>query len=173
MLKIGILSDTHGYVPPQLYDFFKNCDELWHAGDWGDVETYEKLRLFKPLRTVWGNIDNKDIRLEMPEHLLFRAEDLNVLIIHIGGYPGKYSHRCLDLIKSNRPDIMVCGHSHILKVMRDKTYGLMHFNPGACGMKGFHAKCTALRFEVEGKNLKNLEVWEMPRKAGFVVEDAG
>jgi putative phosphoesterase len=173
MLKIGILSDTHGYVPPQLYDFFKNCDELWHAGDWGDVETYEKLRSFKPLRTVWGNIDNKDIRLEMPEHLLFRAEDLNVLIIHIGGYPGKYSHRCLDLIKSNRPDIMVCGHSHILKVMRDKTYGLMHFNPGACGMKGFHAKFTALRFEVEGKNLKNLEVWEMPRKAGFIVEDAG
>lgn len=173
MLKIGILSDTHGYVPPQLYDFFKNCDELWHAGDWGDVETYEKLRSFKPLRTVWGNIDNKDIRLEMPEHLLFRAEDLNVLIIHIGGYPGKYSHRCLDLIKSNRPDIMVCGHSHILKVMRDKTYGLMHFNPGACGMKGFHAKCTALRFEVEGKNLKNLEVWEMPRKAGIIVEDAG
>lgn len=173
MLKIGILSDTHGYVPPQLYDFFKNCDELWHAGDWGDIETYEKLKSFKPLRTVWGNIDNKDLRLEMPEHLLFRAEDLNVLMIHIGGYPGKYSHRCLDLIKSNRPDIMVCGHSHILKVMRDKTYGLMHFNPGACGMKGFHAKCTALRFEVEGKNLKNLEVWEMPRKAGFIVEDAG
>jgi putative phosphoesterase len=173
MLKIGVLSDTHGYVPPQLYNFFKNCDEIWHAGDWGDIETYEKMKSFKPLKTVWGNIDNKELRIEMPEYLLFSVEDLSVLMIHIGGYPGKYSHRCLELIKANRPDVMVCGHSHILKVMRDKSFGLMHFNPGACGLKGFHSKCTALRFDVEGKTLKNLEVWEMPKNTENNRENAG
>ncbi len=164
MLKIGILSDTHGFVPPQLYNFFKNCDEIWHAGDWGDINTFNQLKAFKPLKTVWGNIDGKELRIEMPEHIIFKAEDLTVLMIHIGGYPGKYSHKCNELIKSNRPDVMVCGHSHILKVMRDKTYGLMHFNPGAAGQKGFHTVSTALRFEVNGKNMSKLEVWEMPRK---------
>jgi uncharacterized protein len=164
MKQIGILSDTHGFVPPQLYQFFEQCDELWHAGDWGDIETYEKLRDFKPLKTVWGNIDGKELRIEMPEVLLFETEKLKVLMLHIGGYPGKYSLKCHDLIKKHRPDIIVCGHSHILKVMRDKTYGLMHFNPGAAGVKGFHAKSTALRLTINGSRMSNLEVWEMPRK---------
>ncbi|MBP9186557.1 MAG: metallophosphoesterase family protein [Bacteroidia bacterium] len=167
MLRIGILSDTHGDIPPQLYNFFKNCDEIWHAGDWGDIDTFNKLKAFKPLKTVWGNIDGKELRIEMPEHIIFKAEELKVLMIHIGGYPGKYSHKCSELIKANRPDVMVCGHSHILKVMRDKTYGLMHFNPGAAGQKGFHAVSTALRFEVNGKNMSKLEVWELPRKTSI------
>lgn len=164
MKRIGILSDTHGYMPPQLYDFFKDCDELWHAGDWGDLQTFDAINSFKPLKTVWGNIDGKELRTEMPESVVFEAEQLKVLMIHIGGYPGKYSARCLELIKQNRPDIVVCGHSHILKIMRDKTYGLMHFNPGAAGFKGFHSLSTALRFVIDGKQMKDMEVWEMPKK---------
>lgn len=164
MKRIGILSDTHGYMPPQLYDFFKDCDELWHAGDWGDLQTFDAVNNFKTLKTVWGNIDGKELRTEMPEFIVFEAEQLKVLMIHIGGYPGKYSAKCLELIKQNRPDIMVCGHSHILKIMRDKTYGLMHFNPGAAGFKGFHSLSTALRFVVDGKQMKDMEVWEMPKK---------
>lgn len=163
MVKIGILSDTHGFIPSQVYRFLENCDEIWHAGDWGDLKTYDELKAFKPLRAVWGNIDGKDLRVEMPEYLVFEVENLKVLMIHIGGYPGKYSNKCLELIKTHRPDIMVCGHSHILKVMRDNTYGLMHFNPGAAGNKGFHAKCTALRFEIAAGKCQNLEVWEMPK----------
>jgi hypothetical protein len=102
--------------------------------------------------------------MEMPEYTIFNVEELSVLIMHIGGYPGKYTNRCSELIKANRPDIMVCGHSHILKVMRDKKYGLMHFNPGACGKKGFHSLCTAIRLEIDGKIMRNLEVWEMPKQ---------
>lgn len=164
MKRIGILSDTHGYIPPQLYEFFKDCDELWHAGDWGDLKTLDAIRNFKPLKTVWGNIDDKAIRLEMPEYTLFDCENLKVLMIHIGGYPGKYSSKCLELIKLNCPDVMVCGHSHILKVMRDKTYGLMHINPGACGYKGFHSISTAIRFVVDGNQMKDMEVWEIPKR---------
>ncbi len=164
MKRIGIISDTHGHIPSQVYRFFENCDEVWHAGDWGDLETFQQLRAFKPLKTVWGNIDGKELRLEMPEYDVFKVESMKVLMIHIGGYPGKYSHKCQELIKTHRPDIMVCGHSHILKVMRDKTYGLMHFNPGAAGLKGFHSKCTALRLEIVDNKCQNLEVWEMPKK---------
>ena len=163
MLKIGILSDTHGFVPPQLYGFFDKCDEIWHAGDWGDLETFKKLTEFKPLITVWGNIDGKELRTEMPEVQVFTREGLKILMIHIGGYPGKYSFRCSELIKLHRPDVMVCGHSHILKVMRDKTFGLMHFNPGAAGNKGFHSLCTAIRFDIDGDKMLNLEVWELPK----------
>lgn len=164
MIKVGIISDSHGFIPPQVYQFLENCDEVWHAGDWGDLKTYEECKAFKPLRTVWGNIDGKELRVEMPEYVVFEAESLKVLMIHIGGYPGKYSHKCHELIKTHRPNVMVCGHSHILKVIRDKTYGLMHFNPGAVGNKGFHSKCTALRFEVVGDKCQNLEVWEMSKK---------
>ena len=163
MIKIGVLSDTHGDFPAQLYRFFENCDQIWHAGDWGNIETYNTLKQFKPLQSVWGNIDGQELRIEMPEHAIFTVEQLKVLLIHIGGYPGKYSKKCLRLIHTHRPDIMVCGHSHILKVIRDKEFGLMHFNPGAAGLKGFHSKCTALRFTIEGKTCKNLEVWEMPK----------
>jgi putative phosphoesterase len=163
MLKVGILSDTHGFVPPQLYRFFDECDEIWHAGDWGDPEIFFQMQQFKPLKTVWGNIDGSVIRHEMPEVLCFKAEELKVLMLHIGGYPGKYSPKCLQLIKEQKPDIMVCGHSHILKVMRDKQFNLMHFNPGAAGYKGFHTQCTALRLHIDQSKLSNLEVWEMSR----------
>jgi putative phosphoesterase len=163
MKKVGILSDTHGFFNPLLYAFFKDCDEIWHAGDWGDMDTFNKLNQFKPLRTVWGNIDGRELRMEMPELSHFKVEELTVCIIHIGGYPDKYSPGFRKELDKFVPDIMVCGHSHILKVMKDKKLNMMHFNPGAAGIKGFHQVCTALRLKIDGKRMFDLEVWEVPR----------
>lgn len=163
MTKVGILSDTHGFIPPALFSFFEQCDEIWHAGDWGDLETFNKLNRFKKLRTVWGNIDGKELRLEMPEVNRFRVEELEVCMLHIGGYPDRYSPQFKKELLSGAPDVMVCGHSHILKVMRDKKLEMMHFNPGAAGIKGFHQVCTALRLNIDGKRMFDLEVWEVPR----------
>jgi uncharacterized protein len=168
MKKVGILSDTHGFIPPQLFSFFKDCDEIWHAGDWGDEKTFEQLKNFKPMRTVWGNIDGHRLRLQMPEVLHFKVEDLTVCMLHIGGYPGKYSPQCKKAFQQQMPEVMVCGHSHILKVMKDKDLGVMHFNPGAAGIRGFHSVCTALRLKIEGKRMFDLEVWEVPRNQMLV-----
>lgn len=163
MIKVGILSDTHGFIPDALFTFFEQCDEIWHAGDWGDLETFQKLKEFKKLRTVWGNIDGREVRLEMPEINRFTVEELEVCMLHIGGYPDKYSPQFRKELLNGKPDVMICGHSHILKVVRDKKLGLMHFNPGAAGIKGFHQVCTALRLNIEGKRMFDLEVWEVPR----------
>jgi putative phosphoesterase len=163
LTRVGILSDTHGYFNPALFTFFEHCDELWHAGDWGDWHTVETLKQFKPLKSVYGNIDGREIRQEFPEVNTFITEELKITILHIGGYPGKYSPLFNRILKQESPDIMVCGHSHILKVMRDEKNNLMHFNPGACGNKGFHQACTALRLKIEGKRMLDLEVWEQKR----------
>lgn len=172
MKKVGILSDTHGYLNPSLFDFFETCDEIWHAGDWGNIETYDALKKYKPLKTVWGNIDGRELRAEMPEMLQFKIEDLSVCLLHIGGYPDRYSPLFKQSLTKNKPDIMVCGHSHILKVMKDKKLDMMHFNPGAAGIKGFHQVCTALRLKIEGKRMFDLEVWEMPRNQILVQPNA-
>lgn len=164
MRKIGVLSDTHGDLPEPLLNFLQSCDEIWHAGDWGSMDLVSKLRDFRPLRAVWGNIDAPAIRHEMDEYMVFDVEGVKVLMIHIGGYPGRYSYRCEALIKTHRPDVMVCGHSHILKVMRDNNYGLLHINPGAAGFKGFHSRCTAVRFTINEGRMSEMEVWEMPKK---------
>jgi putative phosphoesterase len=161
--RVGILSDTHGYFNPALFTFFEQCDELWHAGDWGDMAAVEIVKKFKPLRSVFGNIDGREIRQEFNEVAVFTIEELKVAMIHIGGYPGNYSPHFREIAKKEKPDIMVCGHSHILKVMRDEKYNLMHFNPGAAGNKGFHSVCTALRLQIEGKRMFGLEVWEQKR----------
>lgn len=163
MIRVGIVSDTHGYIPPGVFSFFENCDEIWHAGDWGNIETYEKLRAFKPLRTVYGNIDGPELRQVMPEVLIFEVEKLKVCMLHIGGYPGKYAPQFRDILKEQHVDVMVCGHSHILKVMRDEQNQLMHFNPGAAGNKGHHQVCSALRLKIEGDRMYELEVWELKR----------
>jgi uncharacterized protein len=163
MKKVGILSDTHGFLNPKLVEFFKDCDEIWHAGDWGDIETFDKLEKFKPLRTVWGNIDGRELRLVMPEVNRFKIEELSVCILHIGGYPEKYSPQFKKELILAKPDLMICGHSHVLKVMRDKRLDLMHMNPGAAGIKGFHGVCTALRLKIEGNRMFDLEVWEVAR----------
>lgn len=164
MIKIGLLSDTHGDIHPRVFDFFAECDEIWHAGDIGPIQLTDKLAAFKPLRAVYGNIDDHLVRSNFPENLVFYCEDLKVYITHIGGYPGRYSPAALSMIKREKPGLFICGHSHILKVMPDHKHKLLHINPGAAGKYGFHDKITLVRFTVEGKKIDNLEIQEIDRK---------
>lgn len=161
MKRIGILSDTHGTIAPQVYDFFKDCDELWHAGDIG-YGVLEKLKEFKPIVAVFGNIDGQDIRFEAPRTQLFKREGMKILMTHIGGYPGHYQPSMLNLIKSEKPQIFVSGHSHILKVMYDPQYKLLHINPGSAGCQGFHKVSTLVRLTLDGTP-KDLEIMEYPK----------
>ncbi|TVQ94246.1 MAG: metallophosphoesterase [Bacteroidetes bacterium] len=163
MRRIGLLSDTHGYIHPEIPRIFKDCDEIWHAGDFGNLDTIETLRSIKPLRGVFGNIDGTDVRIEFPEFLRFRCEEVDVLITHIGGYPGNYSPAVRQIMQTKPPQLFISGHSHILKVMHDKKYNCLHMNPGAAGRSGFHKVITVIRFTIDGKNIKDLEVVEFPR----------
>lgn len=163
MKRIGLLSDTHCYVDEKILHFFKNCDEIWHAGDIGNIETYDKLLSYKPLKAVFGNIDGTDIRIVCPKFQSFKCEDVDVLITHIGGYPGKYEKEIIELFKKKVPKLFISGHSHILKVMYDKKHDLLHINPGAAGKSGLHKKQTAVRFIIDGAEIKDLEVWELDR----------
>jgi putative phosphoesterase len=159
--KILIISDTHGHLDEKLIKYIDSVDEVWHAGDIGNIEVCKKIESRKPLKAVWGNIDGQDLRITYQENLIFNCEDLKVYITHIGGYPGKYSPKPREIIMNEKPGLFICGHSHILKVMYDKHYNLLHINPGACGISGFHKVKTAIRMEVEGKEMKNLEVIEL------------
>ena len=163
MMQIGLLSDTHGFIDERLFNFFEKCDEIWHAGDIGNIQTAQKLNAFKPLKAVYGNIDNHEVRLEYPGVLRFFCEQAEVLITHIGGYPGHYEPTIKNLIQTKPPKILICGHSHILKVIYDKKFKLLHINPGAAGNSGFHQVKTAVRFSIDGSDIKNLEIWESPR----------
>ncbi len=163
MKKIGIISDTHHFIHPKIYDFFSEVDEIWHAGDIGSLETIDKLRTFKTIRAVYGNIDGTDIRMEYPEFNIFECEQTKILMIHIGGYPGRYQAKARKLIDEYKPDLFISGHSHILKVINDPSRGLLHINPGAAGKSGFHKKITLIRFRVDGKTFKDLEIMELPR----------
>ncbi len=163
MTKIGLLSDTHGYVDSKLYDFFKECKEIWHAGDIGNLEVAEKLERWKPLKAVYGNIDDQTIRKKFPENQRFKCENTEVWITHIGGYPGKYDKLVRHEIKNNPPGLFICGHSHILKVQYDNELNLLHINPGAAGKSGFHKYRTAIRFDIDNKKVKNLEIFEIQR----------
>ncbi len=160
MTKIGLLSDTHGWLNPKVFDFFKDCDEIWHAGDIGDISIADDLSAFKKLRAVYGNIDDFDVRREYPKFQIFTVEDVKVVMTHIGGYPQHYEIGIKDLLIKEKPDIFVSGHSHILKVMRDEKLNLLHLNPGAAGKIGFHKSLTMLRFDIERKNILNLELFE-------------
>ncbi|WP_185211288.1 metallophosphoesterase family protein [Sphingobacterium mizutaii] len=164
-MKIGLLSDTHGYLDDAVLKHFEKCDEIWHAGDFGSMEVIEKLEAFKPLRAVYGNIDDKDIRLKFPEHLRFHCEQVDVWMTHIGGYPGKYSPLVKPEILNNPPKLFITGHSHILKVQFDPKLQLLHLNPGAGGKQGWHQIRTAMRFEINGDKIVNLEVIELGSRA--------
>ncbi|MFA9391973.1 MAG: metallophosphoesterase [Prolixibacteraceae bacterium] len=164
MKRIGLLSDTHGFVEPKLYEFFKDCDEIWHAGDFGNIETADIIGAFKPLRGVWGNIDDHILRKSFKKHLKFRCEDVKVWITHIGGYPGHYDKSVKPGIFQDPPTLFISGHSHILKVIYDKKNGALHMNPGAAGNHGFHKVKTLLRFVIDGDRIKDLEIMEIPRK---------
>jgi hypothetical protein len=161
MTKIGLLSDTHGFLDPKLVTFFKECQEVWHAGDIGNPEILEKIRAIAPYRAVFGNIDGRDIRALCPEHWRFRCEEVDVWLTHIGGYPGRYDKGIRNDLFMEPPDLFICGHSHILKVAYDKGLEMLHINPGAAGRVGMHLQRTAIRFEISGKEIKNLEVVEL------------
>jgi hypothetical protein len=163
--KIGLLSDTHGYLDPKVKEYFKDVDEIWHAGDVGTMEVIDELRKFKPLRGVYGNIDDYNIRKELPEFSRFMVEDVEVLITHIAGKPGKYSKPALEELSKKAPKLFVCGHSHILLVQMDPRFKMLWMNPGACGYKGFHKVKTILRFEIEGEKIQNLEAIELGPRA--------
>ena len=160
MMRIGLLSDTHSWIYPGVFDFFADCDEIWHAGDIGNVSTYDKLEAFKSMRAVYGNIDGQDVRILCPEVQIFNCEDTKVLIKHIGGYPGRYDKSVRDLLGREKPDLFISGHSHILKVMYDDKRKLMHMNPGSAGRYGLHQKMTCLRFTIDGRTIKDLEILE-------------
>jgi putative phosphoesterase len=163
MTKILLLSDTHSYIGEDILKHARQADEIWHAGDIGDLKVTDALSAIKPLRAVYGNIDNAKARVEFPEDCKFKCENVKVWITHIGGYPSRYAPRVKSVIKQQTPDLFISGHSHILKVMSDKTLGLLHMNPGAAGKSGFHSVRTMLRFEIDGSEIKNLEVIEFKR----------
>ena len=161
MKRIGLLSDTHGYWDSKYEKYFSECDEIWHAGDIGTVEVAEKLAAIKPLRAVYGNIDSGDLRKMFCEKYRFKCEEVEVLIKHIGGYPGHYDASIRGSIFARPPQLFISGHSHILKVLYDKTLQCLHINPGAAGMSGFHKVRTLVRFTIDGKDIKDLEVIEL------------
>ena len=164
-MKIGLLSDTHSWLDDQVFYYFKDCDELWHAGDIGTLATATKLAAFKPLRAVHGNIDGQDIRRHYPKNLLFVCEGLQVWITHIGGKPPRYTPTILTTLQQETPDIFVCGHSHILRVMHDPQLPpLLYLNPGAAGKEGFHRVRTLLRFEINDKKVKHMQAIELGKR---------
>ena len=168
MKKIGLISDTHGYLDEQVIEHFKNCDEIWHAGDFGSIEWVNQLKSKLEavnnkaiIRGVYGNIDGQDIRAYFPENLFFTCEAVNVFMKHIGGYPGRYAPGVKDLIVKNNIQLFISGHSHILKVMYDEKTNCLHMNPGAAGKQGWHKTKTLIRFVIDGKEMKDCEVIEL------------
>ncbi|MCQ2325121.1 MAG: metallophosphatase family protein [Paludibacteraceae bacterium] len=164
MTRIGLLSDTHGYLDKRVFEYFKDVDEIWHAGDIGSAEVLQALREFKPTRAVYGNMDSGDVRYSLSEFYRFRIEDVNVLMTHIGGYPGRYNPWLLPMFAKEKPNLFVCGHSHILKVQYDSTYGFLTMNPGAAGKQGWQTVQTLLRFTIDKEKIMDLEVIELAKK---------
>ena len=161
MIRIGLISDTHNYLDPKIEKYFNSCDEIWHIGDVGTSTIINQLSKIKPVRGVYGNIDGQDIRKLFPKHLKFKCEKVNVWMTHIGGYPNRYAQDVREKIKTSPPDLFISGHSHILKVMYDKKLNLLHINPGAAGKSGFHKVKTIVRFTIDEKDIKDLEVIEL------------
>ena len=164
MKRIGLMSDTHSHLDEKIFEYFKDCDEIWHAGDIGTMELVDRLREFKPLRIVYGNIDGKIFREKIPLDERFECEGMDIWMTHIGGYPGRYNKRVKAVLEENPPDVFICGHSHILKVMPDKKHDLLHINPGACGIYGFHTVKTIIRFAIEDGKIKDMEAIELGNK---------
>lgn len=164
MKHIGLISDTHNFLDESVFKHFEKCDEIWHGGDFGTSAISDRLKAFKPLRGVYGNIDGKDIRSEFPEVATFACEDVRVLMIHIGGYPGRYSPLAKAELQTYQPKLFISGHSHILKVMYDEKLKCLHMNPGAAGKQGWHKVRTLIRFAVDGADILNCEVIELGKR---------
>ena len=163
MKKILLISDTHGYIDEKIIKYANQVDEIWHAGDIGDISVTDTLKTIKPLKAVYGNIDDQKIRSEFPLHNRFLCEKVDVWITHIGGYPKKYNPKIIDELRSNPPDLFICGHSHILKVINDKELNILHINPGAIGKHGLHNVRTMIQFEISGDKIENLSIVEFKR----------
>lgn len=161
MTRIGLLSDTHGYIDDNILRHFDNCDEIWHAGDFGTMEVADRLSAMKPLRGVYGNIDGGELRKTFPEHLRFVCEGVDVWMTHIGGYPGRYNPAIRNEIYTKPPKLFICGHSHILKVMFDEKIKCLHINPGAAGKQGWHKVRTLIKFCVSDEKIHTLEAVEL------------
>jgi putative phosphoesterase len=168
MKKIGLISDTHGYLDEKVFQHFKDVDEIWHGGDFGNAAISDALKAFKPLRGVYGNIDGYDISSEFPEELIFMCENVKVFMKHIGGYPGRYAPGVKNTIIKEKPQLFISGHSHILKIMYDSALQCLHINPGAAGLQGWHKIKTLVRFVIDGKEIKNCEVIEMGKRGSIV-----
>jgi putative phosphoesterase len=164
MIKIGLISDTHSYLDDAVFKHFENCDEIWHAGDFGSIDVADKLAAFKPFKGVYGNIDGGDIRITYPENLRFKCENVDVWITHIGGYPDRYSPLVKPEIYTNPPQLFICGHSHILKVIYDKKINCLHINPGAAGKQGWQKVRTLVRFAIDDDKIKDLQIIELGAK---------
>lgn len=173
MKRIGLLSDTHGWLDEKVFEYFKDCDEVWHAGDWGSMEVIDKLQHWSDrngktrVKGVYGNIDDQQIRSLYPEQLVFMCDGVKVMIRHIGGYPPKYNPETRKELQQHIPQLFISGHSHILKVMYDEKINCLHINPGAAGNQGWHKMRTIIRFVIEGKDIKNCEVIELGKRGMF------
>lgn len=164
MKRICLLSDSHGAFPEDIKKYIDECDEIWHAGDIGDIETADRYAAMKPFRAVYGNIDNHIVRAAYPENSRFLCEKVDVLMTHIGGYPGRYERRIKQILDTQPPQLFISGHSHILKVIFDNKYNCLHMNPGAIGFNGFHKLRTLLRFSINGKDISDLSIVELPKR---------
>ncbi len=164
MTRIGLISDTHQFIDDAVFKHFEKCDEIWHAGDFGTLEIANRLSDFKPLKGVYGNIDGYDIRSVYPEMLRWNCEDVNILMTHIGGYPGKYAPAVKEQMKTSPPKLFISGHSHILKIIYDNKFDCLHMNPGAAGKQGWHSIRTIIRFTIDDKIIKDAEVIELGKR---------
>ena len=164
MTRIGLISDTHSFLDDMVFKHFANCDEIWHGGDFGTTQLADQLASFKPLKGVYGNIDDNDIRIIYPEQLVFMCEDVKVMIRHIGGYPPKYNPETRKELAIHQPQLFISGHSHILKIIYDDKINCLHMNPGAAGKQGWHKVRTLIRFVIDGKEMKDCEVIELGKR---------
>lgn len=167
-MKVGLLSDTHGFLDQSIFEHFKYCDEVWHVGDIGDEDLLHELEAFKPVRAVYGNIDNRTLQNNLPEDLWFNVEGLTIWMTHIGGAPPNYNPRVKKILAERIPDIFICGHSHILRIKRDPKFNnMLYLNPGAAGNHGFHHIKTLVRFELKEKEVRNMEVIELGKRGAL------
>ena len=172
-MRIGLISDTHGLIPDDVFPYLEECDEVWHAGDIGDPLMIDQLKKIKPSVLVWGNIDNHEVRLECPETITVERNGVKIAMIHIGGYPGRYTQKGRKLIRDFNPDLYISGHSHILKIMRDQKEDLIHMNPGSCGHKGFHRIRTLIRFSINNGKISDVQVIELGERGRSERSKAG
>ncbi len=167
-MNVGIISDTHGYLDSQIATYFSSCEEIWHAGDIGTIAVLDALDEIAPVKAVYGNVDSQQIRLRCPEDLVIRAGELKIFLTHIAGKPGKYNPRVRSILNRERPDIIICGHSHILKITKDPVFdNLLYINPGAAGRHGFHHQKTVVRMSIDNGVITNLEVIELGKRGSF------